>query len=106
MVISGALHASRQGPNHKWLLGRIEAGEWFGEIDIFDPREAGATGRAAAASGVWSLSRSRLDAFVRGHPRAGLEVVRGIAAVISQRFRRLIDKLEGSEQTLQIQARL
>lgn len=101
-VVSGLLHAARQGAEQRLLLGRIEPGEWFGEINIFDPQAASATVTARESTVLWRISRAQLDRFLAAHPGIGVPVIRGIATGLSRRVRRMIDKLDVSQRAMSL----
>jgi CRP/FNR family cyclic AMP-dependent transcriptional regulator len=69
VVVSGHVSIARQNPDGDELIfGLYEAGEYFGELAIFDdkPRAAGAT--SIDDSTLLFLSRDNFRAFINSHP--------------------------------------
>ncbi|MDZ4199613.1 MAG: cyclic nucleotide-binding domain-containing protein [Kiritimatiellia bacterium] len=93
-VVKGAFHATLGEAGNQILLGRISEGQWFGEINIFDPQVASATVTAKESSTLWSIPRHQLDRFMLDHTMASLKLVVGISELLSARVRGMIGKLE------------
>ncbi|MEO6052785.1 MAG: cyclic nucleotide-binding domain-containing protein [Chthoniobacterales bacterium] len=92
-VISGVFHAKREDEGRETFLGTISQGEWFGEINIFDPSAASATVSAVGATQLWSISREELLAYLGTYSEAGLQLMIGIATNLSRRMRNVSKKL-------------
>ena len=84
-LISGNLHA--KSSDREILLGHIRAGEWFGEINIFDPAAALATVVAMDNSQIWRISRAELQQFFEHYPTPAFQLTVGIAMGLSRRLR-------------------
>jgi CRP-like cAMP-binding protein len=105
-LISGLLHASRRDGDRPVLLGQIRAGEWFGEINIFDPATATATVVAVEDAQVWHTTRGDLEQFIQNYPTAGMQLVISIAAVLSQRVRMLTQRMLDEAEMAVVRASL
>ncbi len=97
-VVSGLLHATCIEEGRHMLLGKIEQGEWFGEINVFDPGNASATVEAMYFSQVWSITRKGIEQFFETYPTPGLSLMISIASLLSQRLRKLDEKLTVAKQ--------
>lgn len=100
LVVGGLLHARRLSKNREFLLGRIEPGESFGEINIFDPSSASATVVAREFTQVWRINREDLEAFLETSPVAGGNLVVGIATQLSRRLRQVNERLVDTQTSL------
>ncbi len=92
-VISGTLHATHEDNGKRVLLGRIPAGQWFGEVNIFDPASASATVTVREYTQLWQISRADLEEYLNRYPNAGSRLLLGIAGVLARRVRQLDSKL-------------
>ena len=92
----GLLHAVHEVEDGSTPLGAIGPGEWFGEINIFDPHAASATVVASHESRVWRMSRSRLEEFLNDHPELGCQLLLSVGEVLSRRARQLVAKLNAT----------
>lgn len=97
-LLAGSLHAKRNEGGREVLLGEIKVGEWFGEVNIFDPGDASATVRAVGPGQIWSITKSQLEKFLNTHPKAGNVVLIGIATILSRRLRGITTKLMGRSE--------
>lgn len=100
LVIGGLLHAHRAAHNRDFLLGRIQPGASFGEVNIFDPSSASATVVAREFAQVWRISRENLEAFLETSPVAGGNLVVGIATQLSRRLRDVNERLVETQTAL------
>ncbi len=92
-VISGTLHATHEEDGKQILLGRIPTGQWFGEVNIFDPDTASATVTVREYAQLWQISRADLEEFLNRYPNAGSRLLLGIASVLARRVRQLDSKV-------------
>ena len=92
-LISGHLHAKSGQDGHEVLLGNIRSGEWFGEINMFDPAEATATVIATENSQIWRISRTELQQFFESYPTPAFQLTVGIATGLSRRLRSVTAQL-------------
>jgi CRP-like cAMP-binding protein len=96
-LISGILHVQAESDGRTALVGRVEAGETLGEVNIFDPAAASATVIAKSFAQIWRASRTDIDAFVATYPEAGAKLLSGILACMSRRLRRMNQRLSGQQ---------
>ncbi|HLJ69561.1 MAG TPA: Crp/Fnr family transcriptional regulator [Chloroflexota bacterium] len=102
IVVDGHVSISRQNPDGDELIyGVCEAGEYFGELALFDQEPRSASATAIDDCTCLFLSRSAFRAFVEAHPRA---VLTCLAAVVAQ-LRRCTD-LADELALLDIRSRL
>ncbi|MCK5849541.1 MAG: cyclic nucleotide-binding domain-containing protein [Kiritimatiellae bacterium] len=92
-VVSGLIHALHKMKKGATPLGTIQEGEWFGEINIFDPRMSSAMVVARTESHIWRISRSKLEEFLNGNPSLGCQLLLSIAEVLAHRARELVNKV-------------
>ena len=92
-LISGTLHAVHRVEEGATPLGTIQAGEWFGEINMFDPQTATAAVIAHIESHVWRMPRTGLEEFLNTYPNLGCQLILGIAEVLAKRMRKVINKI-------------
>ena len=95
-VVSGMVHAVHKQEESSSLLGSIKEGEWFGEINIFDPRMSTATVVARTECRVWRISRSKLEEFLNSNPSLGCQLLLSIAEVLAHRARELVNKVNAT----------
>lgn len=95
-LIQGELRAVHQLKGGSAPVGTIRAGEWFGEINIFDPKAASAMVVAHIDSQVWSISRPKLEGFLNEKPDLGCLLLLGVGEVLARRTRELVAKLNAT----------
>jgi len=96
-VISGTLHVHTDTRDKRTLVARIGAGETIGEVNLYDPASASASVTAREFSQVWKATRADLEAFTGAYPEPAARLLAGILAELSQRLRRMNDKLATRE---------
>lgn len=96
LLISGSLRAVHNVDGGKTPLGSIESGEWFGEINIFDPNTASAMVVAHMDSQAWYITRAQLEEFLNERPQLGCQLLLGVGEVLARRTRDLTVKLNAS----------
>jgi len=99
LVIEGELKACRNDHGHDVLLGQICAGEWMGEVSLFDPTKTVCSVVATDECRYWVISRDNLEEFINNYPSAGILLLIGLATTLSRRIREVTQKL--AEQTEQ-----
>ena len=96
-IINGLLHARCNSDGHTVLLGTINQGEWVGEVDLFDPSSAVCSVVTIESAQYWVISRADLEDFINNYPQAGIQLLIGLAGMLSGRLRGVTKKL--MEQT-------
>jgi CRP/FNR family cyclic AMP-dependent transcriptional regulator len=92
-VISGKLHAQTEADGRRILLGRLQAGDIIGEVNIFDPGTASATVTPVEFSQLWRLDRTMFDDLVGQEPLIAVKLLTSIATQLSKRLRDTNDKV-------------
>ena len=65
-------------------LSELEAGSFFGEMSVLDGGKRSANATAVLDSTLHGLHREEFEGFLAEHPKAALEVIRGIGARLRQ----------------------
>jgi hypothetical protein len=98
MIIKGEVSVikSQQGEDtaHEIELDRIRAGDYFGEMALFEDVVRSATIRTAEESRVLVLNKQEFTEIVREYPQIALHICR----VLSDRIRRLHQKIQSYEK--------
>lgn len=102
-LISGILHVHTEKDNKRTLIGRVEPGETIGEIAVFDPGPASANVTAQGFCQIWKASREDLTAFLAAYPDAAGHLLIGLVSEMSQRIRRMNEKLSTAELETSLQ---
>lgn len=85
-------HANIEAPQR--LLGRIQPGEFIGEVSLFDPESTGtASVKAMKDATALRMPRSAFDDFRKAHPAAALEFVTALAHCLARRLRDANEKV-------------
>jgi CRP/FNR family transcriptional regulator, cyclic AMP receptor protein len=105
-VISGLLHAVRRAEDRDMLLGPIHQGEWVGEVDLFDPGSAVCSVVVMEPVQYWVAQRSDIEQFINNYPEAGVQVVIGVASMLSRRLRGITRKLMDEAEMAEVRAAL
>ncbi len=92
LVVSGTVHVQTEAGGRHMLLTTLRAGDLIGEVNIFDPAEASATVVANEFAVLWSISRAKLEEFIRDHPEAASALLLSIATTLSKKLRRTNEK--------------
>lgn len=87
VVAEGTLHVARMQGGRRMLLGRLGAGNFFGELSAFDPGPTTGGVRAVTDGVIVRIRRAALDAFAAERPAAGAAIYRGLLAQVSRRLR-------------------
>ena len=71
----------------------LEAGESFGEVNLFDLEESGASASVIAAENlaVWRIDREGLNSFIAQGPDGSLRLMIGLSTLLSKRLRAMND---------------
>ena len=85
-------HANAQTPQR--LLGRIEPGEFIGEVSLFDSETtASASVKAMKDATALRMTREAFADFCKAHPEQALEFVTSVAKGLAARLREANEKL-------------
>lgn len=74
-------------------VGEIRAGESTGEMALLDSLTRSATIKAASLCALVTLSKSDFERILADYPRIGVEMLRGLAIILSLNLRRTSDNL-------------
>src|SRR4051812_44965813 len=96
IVTDGVVHVRRLAGKREILLNRLGAGDFFGEINLFDPGTATATVIAMKPSQVAVIAHKALLDWFETHPAAGYRVVSAFMREMSRRFRMTNSRLANS----------
>ncbi|HWB61464.1 MAG TPA: cyclic nucleotide-binding domain-containing protein [Chthoniobacteraceae bacterium] len=87
IVCKGTVHVRRTVQKKEMLLGRICAGGFFGEINLFDPGVATASIYAMDKAKIASTDYETLRGFMEANTNAGYRIVAGLMAEVCRRLR-------------------
>ncbi len=73
------------GTDHE--ITRFSAGDFFGDMSIFDNAPRSATCRAVEETSLYSLSKAAFSDIIRDHPRIALKLMYRMLNVTTQRLR-------------------
>lgn len=105
-ILSGLFHARRSNGDSDMLLGPVGAGEWVGEVDIFDPSAAVCSVVAVEKAEYWVIARADLEKFIKHSPSAGSILLIGLASTLGRRIRELSRKMAEQEELSKIREQL
>jgi CRP-like cAMP-binding protein len=105
-IVSGLFHARRSDGQNEILLGKVQPGEWVGEVDLFDPSNAVCSVVAVEGSQYWEIKREDLEDYINNYPNAGIIMLIGIAGTLGKRIRSLTSKLEEQAELGKIREQL
>lgn len=92
IVASGQLSVRRQGQTSEVELAKLNPGDTFGEISVFDPGPTSATITPLQPSVVWRLSLQQLEFLMNNNHKLGGMLLIGLATILSQRLRAMNKK--------------
>lgn len=93
IVASGTVHVRKMAQEREVLLGRIAAGGFFGEINLFDPGVATASIYAVDHVELRMISYEKMQAFMATTPFAGYKITSAMMTELSRRLRQTNDRL-------------
>lgn len=105
-VIEGLFHARREDDGQDVLLGRINPGDWIGEVDLFDPSNAICSVVAMEPSQYWVITRDELEAFINNYQTPGTMLLIGLASTLGRRIRAVTAKLSEERELARIRQSL
>jgi CRP-like cAMP-binding protein len=96
IVTDGVVHVRRLAGKREILLNRLGPGDFFGEINLFDPGTATATVLAMKPTQLAVISHETLRAWFEVNPAAGYRVVSAFMREMARRFRQTNSRLANS----------
>jgi hypothetical protein len=94
LVVSGEVSVSKATPDGKEIeLDKIKAGDYFGEMALFDESPRSATVKAISSSRFLVLHKKEFTESVREYPQIALQICK----VLSRRMRNLQGKIKELE---------
>jgi CRP-like cAMP-binding protein len=93
IICSGVVHIRRLAQKREMLLGRLGAGGFFGEINLFDPGTATASIYAMKPTTLAYVEYNALRDFLASNPSTGYKVVSAMMTEMCRRFRLTSDRL-------------
>ncbi|MCX6934611.1 MAG: cyclic nucleotide-binding domain-containing protein [Verrucomicrobia bacterium] len=93
ILVSGELSVRRQGQSSELELAKLQPGDTFGEISIFDPGPTSATICPTQPSLVWTISWPQLEFLMNNNHQLGGMLLIGLATILSRRLREMNKKL-------------
>lgn len=105
-IIDGLFHARRSDGDTDILLGTMGAGEWVGEVDLFDPSNAVCTVVTVKPSQYWVIPRADLEKFIQDSPAAGSTLLMGLAGTLGRRIRNLTQTMSEQAELSKIREQL
>ncbi len=100
LVISGTVHVQTNAGGRNILLSSLRAGDTIGEMNMFDPGVASATVVANDFSVLFSITREKLEDFMKTHPQATARMLISISTLLSKRLRQTNEKVAVSQQVM------
>ena len=105
-IIDGLFHARRSDGDTDILLGKMGAGEWVGEVDIFDPSNAVCSVVTVEPSHYWVIPRADLEKFIQDNSAAGSTLLMGLAGTLGRRIRNLTQTMSEQAELSKIREQL
>ena len=96
IVCEGVAHVRRLAQKREMLLGRINKGMIFGEINLFDPGVSTATVYAMKDVKLAVCDYDTLRAYMSANPAAGYKIVTGMMGEMARRLRTTSARLANS----------
>lgn len=87
IVCDGVVHVRRRANTREMLMGRIGAGGFFGEVNLFDPGVATATIVAMKTVQLAVVNYTEFRQFMEDRPRAGYQIASGLMRELARRLR-------------------
>ena len=96
IVCDGVAHVRRLAQKREMLLGRINKGMFFGEINLFDQGVSTATIYAMKDVKLAVCDYDTLRTFMAANPATGYKIVTGMMAEMARRLRSTSARLANS----------
>ena len=94
VVLKGSVEVSRNVSGNKFILGKLGPGEVFGELALLGAIRRTATVRAIGETTIGVIDREFLDKELNKMSSD----LRGIVVSTAQRFKKVIDRIQGFSQ--------
>lgn len=78
---------------NEYKLAEFSKGDFFGELALLDNDERSASAIAMEDSKIAVIFKPDLDYFIKKNPNRGVEIISGIAKIISVRLRKIDNEL-------------
>lgn len=100
-VLLGNLAILKNNANDSGLtqIGNISQGDSIGEMALIDMLTRSATVKASELTALVKLSKKDFETILTDYPRIGIEILRGIAVLLSLKLRRTSENLSRSNNT-------
>jgi CRP-like cAMP-binding protein len=92
LLISG--HWEARKDESQIILGKIQSGDWVGEVSFFDPAGAMCSVVAVEPSEYWEITREAFEKFINDSPSTGSAILIALAATLGRRIRQSMEGLE------------
>jgi CRP-like cAMP-binding protein len=96
IVTDGVVHVRRRAGKREILLNRLGPGQFFGEINLFDPGTATATVVAMKPTQIAVIAHTALLAWFESNPASAYKIVSAFMREMSRRFRMTNSRLANS----------
>ena len=96
IVCDGVAHVRRLAQKREMLLGRINKGMFFGEINLFDPGVSTASIYAMNDLKIAVCDYATLRTFMSANPATGYKIATGMMTEMSRRLRTTSARLANS----------
>lgn len=92
IILDGEVIIERQiDKEHKYMLARFIAGDFFGELALLDDEGRSASAIATKNSKLAVIFKPDLDEFIAKYPKKGIKIIRGISQIVATRLRSIND---------------
>lgn len=96
-VLIGELAVIKAGPDGSTIqVGTIRAGDSTGEMALIDALSRSASIKATQITAIVRLTKADFETILTDYPRIGVEMLRGLAAMLSLKLRRTSESLSRS----------
>ena len=82
------------------ILAKLSKGASIGEMALIDRLTRSASVRAASATGVVVMTRKGFEMILRLHPEIGINILKGVASLLSINLRKTSERLTEYMPTL------
>jgi CRP/FNR family transcriptional regulator, cyclic AMP receptor protein len=93
-VVNGRLEVTKRTVfGEDLVLNTISRGQSVGEMSIIDQRPRSATVRAKTKTTLFTLAQNDFEAIMSEQPKIGIEVLKGLALMLSKKLRQTSSRL-------------